>query len=71
MWAREDHSCGPFTGLGRGHQLSRWQTFGEAGQAGRYLFRWQEWRKLLHHFNDPFPTIEHYELIQTYPATLD
>ena len=30
--------------------------------------QYQEWRKLLHHFYDPFPTVEHYELIQDYPA---
>ncbi len=28
---------------------------------------YQEWKKLLHHFYDPFPTVEHYELIQDYP----
>jgi hypothetical protein len=27
-------------------------------------------RRLLHHFYDPFPTVEHHELIQNYPATL-
>lgn len=25
--------------------------------------QYQEWRKLLHHFYDPFPTVEHYELV--------
>jgi heme-degrading monooxygenase HmoA len=24
---------------------------------------YQEWKKLLHHFYDPFPSVEHYELI--------
>jgi len=28
--------------------------------------QYQEWRKLLHHFYDPFPTVEHFELIQNY-----
>ena len=28
---------------------------------------YQEWRQLLHHFYDPFPTVAHYTLI--YPAT--
>ena len=23
--------------------------------------QYQEWRRLLHHFYDPFPTVEHYE----------
>ena len=26
-------------------------------QSGEYL----EWKRLLHHFYDPFPTVEHYE----------
>ena len=36
-------------------------TVGFRGSEG-----YQEWRKLLHHFYDPFPTVEHYELIQDY-----
>ncbi len=24
---------------------------------------YQEWRRLLHHFYDPFPEVEHYELV--------
>jgi heme-degrading monooxygenase HmoA len=36
-------------------------TIGFRGSEG-----YQEWRKLLHHFYDPFPTVEHYELIQDY-----
>ena len=23
--------------------------------------RYEEWRRLLHHFYDPFPTVEHYK----------
>jgi heme-degrading monooxygenase HmoA len=30
--------------------------------------QYQEWRKLLHHFYDPFPTVEHYELAQDYKS---
>lgn len=41
--------------------LVRWQTLAdhEVGfrQSGRYL----EWKRLLHHFYDPFPTVLHYE----------
>jgi heme-degrading monooxygenase HmoA len=25
--------------------------------------QYQQWRKLLHHFYDPFPTVLHYELV--------
>jgi len=24
--------------------------------------QYQEWKALLHHFYDPFPTVEHYEM---------
>ena len=37
-------------------------TIGFRGSEG-----YQTWRKLLHHFYDPFPVVEHYELIQGYP----
>ena len=33
-------------------------TVGFRGSEG-----YQEWKQLLHHFYDPFPTVEHYELI--------
>lgn len=26
--------------------------------------QYQIWRELLHHFYDPFPTVEHYEMVQ-------
>jgi len=47
--------------------LVNWETL-EAHTVGfRGSKQYQEWRKLLHHFYDPFPTVEHYELIQNYP----
>ena len=46
--------------------LVPWQTL-EAHTVGfRGSEQYQEWRKLLHHFYDPFPTVEHYELVQEY-----
>ena len=27
--------------------------------------QYQEWKQLLHHFYEPFPTVEHYELVPT------
>ena len=47
--------------------LVKWEkledhTIGFRGSEG-----YQEWRKLLHHFYDPFPTVEHYEVVQDYP----
>jgi heme-degrading monooxygenase HmoA len=41
--------------------LARWETL-EAHTVGfRGSPQYQEWRALLHHFYDPFPTVEHYE----------
>jgi heme-degrading monooxygenase HmoA len=43
--------------------LVHWETL-EAHTVGfRGSEEYQEWRKLLHHFYDPFPTVEHYELV--------
>jgi heme-degrading monooxygenase HmoA len=40
----------------------RWKTL-EAHTIGfRQSPAYQEWRKLLHHFYDPMPTVEHYDL---------
>ena len=44
--------------------LANWETL-EAHTVGfRGSEEYQEWRKLLHHFYDPVPTVEHYELVQ-------
>ena len=46
--------------------LVYWETL-EAHTVGfRGSEQYQEWRKLLHRFYDPFPMVEHYSLIQTY-----
>jgi heme-degrading monooxygenase HmoA len=51
--------------------LVHWETL-EAHTIGfRGSKQYQEWRRLLHHFYDPFPTVEHYELVQNYPASVD
>jgi heme-degrading monooxygenase HmoA len=43
--------------------LVTWETL-EAHTVGfRGSEEYQEWKKLLHHFYDPFPTVEHYEMI--------
>ncbi len=42
--------------------LVQWETL-EAHTVGfRGSAEYQEWKKLLHHFYDPFPTVQHYEL---------
>ena len=40
--------------------LVDWQTIEDHTVGFRQSSRYQEWRKLLHHFYDPFPTVEHY-----------
>ena len=43
--------------------LVNWESL-EAHTIGfRGSAEYQEWKKLLHHFYDPFPKVEHYELI--------
>jgi heme-degrading monooxygenase HmoA len=43
--------------------LVKWETL-EAHTVGfRSSPEYQEWKQLLHHFYDPFPTVEHFELI--------
>ncbi|MBW4688279.1 MAG: antibiotic biosynthesis monooxygenase [Komarekiella atlantica HA4396-MV6] len=43
--------------------LVRWETL-EAHTVGfRGSPEYQEWKKLLHHFYDPFPIVEHFEPI--------
>jgi len=44
--------------------LVNWETL-EAHTVGfQGSEEYQEWRRLLHHSYDPFPSVEHYELIQ-------
>jgi heme-degrading monooxygenase HmoA len=47
--------------------LVNWETL-EAHTVGfRASDGYQAWKKLLHHFYDPFPIVAHYELVQDYP----
>jgi heme-degrading monooxygenase HmoA len=48
--------------------LVNWEKLEDHTVGFRGLEQYQEWRKLLHRFYDPFPKAEHYELIQDYPA---
>ena len=43
--------------------LVRWTTL-DAHEVGfRQSPQYQEWKRLLHHFYDPFPTVLHYEQV--------
>jgi heme-degrading monooxygenase HmoA len=41
--------------------LVRWQSVEDHEVGFRKSAQYQEWRKLLHHFYDPFPTVLHYD----------
>jgi heme-degrading monooxygenase HmoA len=41
--------------------LVEWQSLTDHTEGFRQSKEYQEWKKLLHHFYSPFPTVEHYE----------
>lgn len=43
--------------------LVRWQELENHTIGFRQSPDYQEWRSLLHHFYEPFPTVEHYEVV--------
>ena len=43
--------------------LVNWQTLEDHTNGFRESDEYQEWRAMLHHFYDPFPTVEHYEQV--------
>ena len=44
--------------------LVRWDSVAAHEEGFRKSPQYQEWRKLLHHFYEPFPTVLHYEQVQ-------
>jgi heme-degrading monooxygenase HmoA len=40
--------------------LVNWQTLEDHSEGFRQSAEYQQWLNLLHHFYDPFPTVEHY-----------
>ncbi len=44
--------------------LVRWQTLEDHTHGFRGSPEYQAWKRLLHHFYDPFPTVEHYTWVQ-------
>jgi heme-degrading monooxygenase HmoA len=43
--------------------LVRWRTLDDHTAGFRGSKAYAEWKSLLHHYYDPFPTVEHYELL--------
>jgi len=50
---------------GRYLLLVRWRSLEDHTEGFRKSAPYLEWKRLLHHFYDPFPTVEHYELVDT------
>ena len=44
--------------------LVEWEKLTDHTEGFRQSNEYQEWKKLLHHFYDPFPTVEHYEELE-------
>ena len=44
--------------------LVRWDSVAAHEEGFRKSPQYQEWRKLLHHFYDPFPTVLHYQQVE-------
>lgn len=40
--------------------LVHWRALADHTEGFRKSAPYQEWKRLLHHFYDPFPTVEHY-----------
>lgn len=49
--------------------LVNWETLEDHTVGFRQSAQYQRWKALLHHFYDPFPTVEHYARVQ--PAAMD
>lgn len=43
--------------------LVRWETLSDHTEGFRGSTEYQEWKRLLHHFYHPFPTVEHFESV--------
>jgi heme-degrading monooxygenase HmoA len=44
--------------------LVKWETLEDHTVGFRQSNEYQEWKKQLHHFYDPFPTVEHFEKVK-------
>jgi heme-degrading monooxygenase HmoA len=47
--------------------LVQWQTLQAHTEGFRGSARYAEWKALLHHFYDPFPTVQHFEQVEIQP----
>ena len=42
-----------------------WETLEAHTEGFRGSVQYQRWRELLHHYYEPFPVVEHYELVSS------
>jgi heme-degrading monooxygenase HmoA len=49
--------------------LVRWRSLEDHTVGFRGSSAYQEWKRLLHHFYDPFPSVEHYEFVAGAPPS--
>lgn len=45
--------------------LVRWKSVLDHEEGFRQSKAYHEWKRLLHHFYEPFPLVEHYEHVET------
>jgi len=45
--------------------LVEWDRLEDHTEGFRGSPEYKQWRALLHHFYDPFPTVEHYQVVET------
>jgi heme-degrading monooxygenase HmoA len=45
--------------------LVRWRSVRDHEVGFRRSQKYEDWSRLLHHFYEPFPVVEHYELVET------
>ena len=45
--------------------LVEWETLEDHTEGFRQSAEYHDWKALLHHFYDPFPTVEHYSTAST------
>ena len=43
--------------------LASWERLEDHTEGFRQSAGYEEWSRLLHHFYDPFPTVEHFSLV--------
>jgi heme-degrading monooxygenase HmoA len=52
---------------GRYILLVKWERLEDHTEGFRGSAGYQEWKRLLHHFYDPFPVVEHYAAVKGVP----